>query len=212
MLQALNSRSCARYRLDNNGSRVPACGRPQDDEALESRAFIGSTCFPLRFSRPSRTISASPESRARAPSPDQAQLSSWTRRSRDPGSIVDLADHQYLRGRVKSKMELLTPSWRSPSGPSAAPMFAFGNPASASGFRPAAGPRMTRLSNHARLSGQHAFLCAFHVLRGPFPRVPSPESRVPSPAPRPSSVVILDAAKPRSGIHCRSSGPPILAR
>src|SRR5690606_15365227 len=34
---------------------------------------------------------------------------------------------------VKIKMDLLAPSWRLPCGPSAAPMFAFGNPASAPG-------------------------------------------------------------------------------
>ncbi len=45
------------------GSRVPRCARPQDDEVLQSPVLFRATLVPLRFSRPSRTISPTPESR-----------------------------------------------------------------------------------------------------------------------------------------------------
>ena len=50
------------------GSRVPRCARPQDDEVLQSPVFFRATLVPLRFSRPSRTISPTPDSRL--PTPD----------------------------------------------------------------------------------------------------------------------------------------------
>ena len=45
------------------GSRVPRCARPQDDEVLQSPAFFRATLVPLRSSRPSRTITPTPDSR-----------------------------------------------------------------------------------------------------------------------------------------------------
>ena len=62
-------------REAQTGSRVPRCARPQDDEVLQSPAYLRATLIPLRFSRPSRTILPNPESRipnpeSRIPSPE----------------------------------------------------------------------------------------------------------------------------------------------
>ncbi len=110
-------------RHTNNGedreaqinSRVPRCARPQDDEVPRSPAFFRATLIPLRFSRPSRTISPTPDSRLPTPDsrlptpeifPDRASLHPGDKGRhpgrgvrRDPGSIVDRAAHEYRRGQ-----------------------------------------------------------------------------------------------------------------